>query len=115
MVSLMKTEVCHLLTGIRFTYTLPPNRAVINAWYQHYLNNWNTWTYDYHDESLPLFVGERHISCGDFCARASYRCRECAHDKLDFTEGYGVWARCPSCCKLTFLWPLASFAEEPDA
>ena len=59
------TQVRNLATGERRSYTLPPEQAVVAAWYQAQ-GNWNTWEYDY--ENAPLIEGEHTVACDDWCA-----------------------------------------------
>jgi hypothetical protein len=62
----MKTIVYQLGTENKFIYTLPPEKAVVNAYYQYAKNNFNTWEYDY---SLVKCANGRTVYCGDFAAR----------------------------------------------
>jgi hypothetical protein len=57
------TTVTNMETGQELTYTLPPKKAVINAWYQGQ-GNWNTWDYDY--EIAPVIEGAKTLTCGDW-------------------------------------------------
>jgi hypothetical protein len=61
----MTTTVRNLATGEEHTYTLPPEKAVVCAWYQE-KNNWNTWDYDY--ENAPVIEDKETLTCGDWCA-----------------------------------------------
>lgn len=63
---IMKTIVYQLGTENKYAYTVPPARAVVDAYYQYELNNYKTWEYDY---SLAQFTG-RTVHCGDFAAKA---------------------------------------------
>lgn len=64
----MKTIVYHLGTRDKYIYTVPSEKAVVDAYYQHGLNNYNTWEYDY---SLVRYsVSTKTVYCGDFAAKA---------------------------------------------
>ena len=64
----MKTIVYQLGTRNKYIYTLPPEIAVVNAYYQHEKNNYNTWEYDY---SMARYsVSAKTVYCGDFAAKA---------------------------------------------
>ena len=65
---IMKTIVYQLGTRDKYIYTVPPEQAVVNAYYQYALNNYNTWEYDY---SLVRYsVSAMTVYCGDFAAKA---------------------------------------------
>ena len=61
----MKTLVVNLDNGQKYTYSVPPKKAVVNAYYQFGKHNYNTWEYDY---SLVETSG-RTAYCGNFAAR----------------------------------------------
>ena len=64
----MKTIVYELGSHKSLIYTVPAEKAVVDAYYQHGLNNYNTWEYDY---SLVRYsVSARTVYCGDFAAKA---------------------------------------------
>lgn len=64
----MKTIVYRLGTRDKYIYTLPPEIAVVNAYYQYGKHNFNTWEYDY---SLARYsVSAMTVYCGDFAAKA---------------------------------------------
>ena len=64
----MKTVVYQLGTRSAYIYTVPPEKAVVNAYYQYGKHNFNTWEYDY---SLVRYsVTARTVYCGDFAAKA---------------------------------------------
>ena len=64
----MRTVVYQLGTANKYIYTVPSKQAVVNAYYQHGLNNYNTWEYDY---SLVRYsVSAMTVYCGDFAAKA---------------------------------------------
>ena len=64
----MKTVVYQLGTRSAYIYTVPPEKAVVCAYYQYVKNNFNTWEYDY---SLARYsVSARTVYCGDFAAKA---------------------------------------------
>jgi hypothetical protein len=65
------TEVRNLSTDQVLHYTLPPEQAVVCAWYQGQ-NNWNTWDYDY--ENAPVVEGKYTVACGDWCALKKEAC-----------------------------------------
>lgn len=57
--------VLNLTTGKKAIYSVPPEKAVVNAWYQAQ-GNFNTWEYDY-----PLAKKSpsgQSVYCGDFVA-----------------------------------------------
>lgn len=62
----MNTTVYQLGTRNEYIYTVPPEQAVVNAYYQYALNDYNTWEYDY---SLVRYSA-RTVYCGDFAAKA---------------------------------------------
>jgi hypothetical protein len=65
---IMKTIVCQLGTNNEYIYTVPPEIAVVNAYYQYGKHDYNTWEYDY---SLVRYsVSARTVYCGDFAAKA---------------------------------------------
>ena len=39
------TTVRDITTGMAYTYTLSPKKALVAAYYQYGLKNWDTWTY----------------------------------------------------------------------
>ena len=61
----MKTVVVNLDNGNEYVYTVPPEKAVVNAYYQYGKHNFNTWEYDY---SLVKRTGGRTVYCGSFAA-----------------------------------------------
>ena len=64
----MKTVVYDLNGHRSLIYTVPPEQAVVDAYYQHEKNNYNTWEYDY---SLVRYsVSAMTVYCGDFAAKA---------------------------------------------
>ena len=64
----MKTIVYQLGTENKYIYTVPPEQAVVDAYYQYGLTNYNTWEYDY---SLARYsVSAKTVYCGDFAAKA---------------------------------------------
>ena len=64
----MKTIVYQLGTNNKYIYTVPPEQAVVNAYYQYGLTNYNTWEYDY---SMARYtVSAKTVYCGDFAAKA---------------------------------------------
>lgn len=64
----MRTVVYQLGTSNKFIYTVPPKQAVVDAYYQHEKNNYNTWEYDY---SLVRYSATAMtVYCGDFAAKA---------------------------------------------
>lgn len=62
----MKTVVANLDNGSEYIYTVPPEKAVVNAYYQYGKHNFNTWEYDY---SLVKYANGRTVYCGSFAAR----------------------------------------------
>ena len=60
----METIVYQLGTRDKYIYTVPPEQAVVDAYYQYEKKNFNTWEYDY---SLYSVTG-RIVYCGDFAA-----------------------------------------------
>ena len=66
--NIMKTIVYQLGTNNKYIYTLPPEQAVVCAYYQYAKNNYNTWEYDY---SLVRYSATvMTVYCGDFAAKA---------------------------------------------
>ena len=65
----MKTVVYQLGTENKYIYTLPPEIAVVNAYYQHENHNYNTWEYDYSRVRYSVPTA-RTVYCGDFAAKA---------------------------------------------
>ena len=66
--NIMKTIVYQLGTENKYIYTVPPEQAVVCAYYQYGLNNYNTWKYDY---SMARYSDTaRTVYCGDFAAKA---------------------------------------------
>ena len=64
----MKTIVYQLGTRNEYIYTVPPKQAVVDAYYQYALNNFNMCKYDY---SLVRYSATaRTVYCGDFAAKA---------------------------------------------
>ena len=64
----MKTIVYQLGTENKYIYTVPPEQAVVDAYYQYGLTNYNTWEYDY---CLARYsVSAKTVYCGDFAAKA---------------------------------------------
>ena len=64
----METIVYQLGTNNKYIYTVPPEQAVVNAYYQYALTNYNTWEYDY---SLVRYSATAMtVYCGDFAAKA---------------------------------------------
>ena len=64
----MKTVVYQLGTRNEYIYTVPPEQAVVDAYYQYALNNYNIWEYDY---SLVRYSATAMtVYCGDFAAKA---------------------------------------------
>ena len=64
----MKTVVYQLGTRNKYIYTVPPEQAVVNAYYQYEKNNYNTWEYDY---SMARYsFSTKTVYCGDFAAKA---------------------------------------------
>ena len=64
----MKTIVYHLGTENGYIYTLPPEKAVVAAYYQYGKKNFNFWEYDY---SLARYSATaKTVYCGDFAAKA---------------------------------------------
>ena len=64
----MKTIVYQLGTNNKYIYTVPPEQAVVAAYYQYGLTNYNTWEYDY---SMARYsVSAKTVYCGDFAAKA---------------------------------------------
>ena len=64
----MKTVVYDLNGHRSLIYTVPPEQAVVDAYYQHEKNNYNTWEYDY--SIVRYSVSARIVYCGDFAAKA---------------------------------------------
>ena len=64
----MKTIVYDLNGHRSLIYTVPPEQAVVDAYYQHEKNNYNTWEYDY--SIVRYSVSARIVYCGDFAAKA---------------------------------------------
>ena len=64
----MKTIVYQLGTENKYIYTLPPEIAVVSAYYQYSKNNFNTQEYDY--SLMRYSVTARTVYCGDFVAKA---------------------------------------------
>ena len=64
----MKTVVYQLGTNNEYIYTVPAEKAVVDAYYQHGLNNYNTWKYDY--SLVRCSVSAKTVYCGDFAAKA---------------------------------------------
>jgi len=61
----MFTTVFNLSTQKEITYGLPPHQAVIAAYEQYTMSNWNTWTYNY--ISHPEFQQtDKFVTCGDW-------------------------------------------------
>lgn len=64
----MKTVVYQLGTNNEYIYMLPPEQAVVCAYYQYEKKNFSTWEYDY---SLVRYsITARTVYCGDFAAKA---------------------------------------------
>lgn len=64
------TFVLNLSTGTEYLYTLPPRDAVVTAYRQHVLGDYNWWT---DRDDLPTIVETQHtVSCGDFCAKVNH-------------------------------------------
>ena len=64
----MKTIVYQLGTRNKYIYAVPPEIAVVCAYYQYAKNNFNIWESDY---SLVRYsVSARTVYCGDFAAKA---------------------------------------------
>ena len=64
----MKTVVYQLGTENKYIYTLPPEKAVVNAYYQYAKHNFNEWEYDY--SQARYSVSAKTVYCGDFAAKA---------------------------------------------
>lgn len=64
----MTTTVYQLGTDLELTYSLPPERAVVCAYYQHQRHDYNTTAYDW--TLAKATPSGRTIVCGDFVARA---------------------------------------------
>jgi len=57
--------VLDFATGKKMLYSVPPEKAVVAAWYQAN-GNFNTWEYDY---SLAQYSESgKSVYCGDFAA-----------------------------------------------
>ena len=65
----MKTVVYQLGTENKYIYTLPPEIAVVNAYYQHPNHNYDTCEYDYPRARYSVPTA-RTVYCGDFAAKA---------------------------------------------
>lgn len=67
----MKTIVYELGSRRSLIYTIPAEKAVVDAYYQHGLNNYNTWEYDYSKvKYAQCHNPERKIAyCGNFATR----------------------------------------------
>ena len=64
----MKTIVYQLGTENKYIYMLPPEQAVVCAYYQYEKKNFSTWEYDY---SMARYsVSAKTVYCGDFAAKA---------------------------------------------
>lgn len=66
--NIMKTVVYQLGTRNEYIYTVPPEQAVVAAYYQYSLNNYNTWEYDY--SIVKYSATAMTVYCGDFAAKA---------------------------------------------
>ena len=64
----MKTVVYQLGTRKEYVYMLPPEKAVVHAYYQVAKGNFNWWEYNY--ELVRYSVTARTVYCGDFVAKA---------------------------------------------
>ena len=62
----MKAVVINLDNGNEYIYTVPPERAVVDAYYQYGKHDFNTWGYDY---SLVKRTKGGIVYCGSFAAR----------------------------------------------
>lgn len=63
----MKTVVHQRGTNNKYIYNLPPEIAVVDAYYQYAKKKFNTWEYDY---SLVRYSSTaKTVYCGDFSAR----------------------------------------------
>lgn len=61
----MPTRVLNLITQKEIYYCLPPREAVICAFEQYTLKNFNTWTYDT-DKRIMIQEGKYTFLCGDW-------------------------------------------------
>ena len=69
----MKTVVHQKGTKNRYVYNLPPEEAVVDAYYQYAKHKFNTWEYDY---SLARYSpSKKTVYCGDFSARVNQKKR----------------------------------------
>lgn len=60
------TKVVNLATGTELVYSLPPEKAVVSAYYRETLKNRNWWTYDW--TLFRVSKSGTTVSCGDFAA-----------------------------------------------
>jgi hypothetical protein len=73
------TKVINMETGVKYIYSLPPEKAVRVAYIQYVLGRWDTWNYS-NNSNIPtpsIKRGRVTISCGDFVAF--------------FKGGFSVW------------------------
>ena len=69
----MKTVVHQRGTNNKYIYNLPPEIAVVDAYYQYEKKKFNTWEYDY---SLVRYSATaKTVYCGDFSARVKQKKR----------------------------------------
>lgn len=68
---IIRTVVYELNGHRSLIYTVPPEKAVVDAYYQHELNNYNTWEYDYSKAKHAVYHNPelRVVYCGNFAAR----------------------------------------------
>ena len=59
------SEVFNLRTGEERSYSVSPEKAVVNAFYQEHNQN-NTWEYDY--SIVKYSDSHKTVSCGDWAA-----------------------------------------------
>ena len=51
-----------------YNYSLPPEKAVIVAYYQIEKHNFNTWEYDFSEEKLCYGKNHKAVCCGNMAA-----------------------------------------------
>jgi hypothetical protein len=64
----MLTKVVHLGTDAEYWYSLPPDKAVVAAYEQHSLGNFNWLKYPKPEDHPAYRLNKRTHSCGDFTA-----------------------------------------------
>lgn len=65
----MKTVVINLDNGNEYIYTVPPEKAVVNAYYQFGKHDFNAWEYDY--SLVKYTTSGRTVYCGNFTANVN--------------------------------------------